>query len=274
MSRTVLLLTFLLPALSYGQKEVRITGPEQIRTEKEPLRNKAALAGLQASGLPEEQATLVRSNSVMDLWPVGLKNDSARAVNLPYIKNYVAFKLFGFVDDTSAMQVVMVPAKENIHMPEDLRPTADLFLVVPEGALRIVTPAKTRPEISRGPKWKDRGKAKILLPDDLYATYDLGNDSSGMEALRRAGMSQAEMNAVVFRSHERNWPEGIDSFDERYPRLEQFKKYKAYLGAKWDDKVLLIIPSEKNRKMPTLMRPFVDIYFVYRSTAVNVKTKR
>jgi hypothetical protein len=37
--------------------------------------------------------------------------------------------------------------------------------------------------------------------------------------------------------------------------------------------VLLIIPVEKNRRMPVAMRPFVDLYFVYKASAVKYKSK-
>jgi hypothetical protein len=84
-------------------------------------------------------------------------------------------------------------------------------------------------------------------------------------------MSKAEIAAVVFRSTERNWPDGIDSFEERWPELSLFKKYRAYLGAKWGNKALVIVPVQENQKMPALMRPFVDMYFVYDADALLVK---
>jgi hypothetical protein len=169
------------------------------------------------------------------------------------------------------MAVIMVPAKDNVHMPEDLRSTADLYLVIPADATADVLPAAPKPAISKGPRWKNLPEAKILHVADLYATPDLGNDKEALEALNKRGMNQAEIDAVLFRSHERNWPEGIDGFQERQQQLDRFKKYTCYVGARWGDKVLLIIPVEKNRKMPRLMRPYVDIYFVYKAGAVEVK---
>ena len=133
---------------------------------------------------------------------------------------------------------------------------------------------KPRPEISRGPKWKRLPSAKILKPEQLYATYDLSTDSLALAAMARRGMSPAEIDAVVFRSTDRNWPDGIDTFDERQKLLPKFSKYKAFVGAKWDDKVLLIIPVEKNKKQPVLMRPYVDLYFVYDKSAVQIKEKK
>ena len=91
--------------------------------------------------------------------------------------------------------------------------------------------------------------------------------------MRSRGLSRSEIDAVVFRSIDRNWPDGIDTFEERQKFVSHFVKYKAYFAARWDDKVLLIIPVEKNRKQPVLMRPYVDLYFVYNASAVEVKKK-
>ena len=122
--------------------------------------------------------------------------------------------------------------------------------------------------------WMPFTANRNFKPDQLYAAYDLALDTVGRRALYKAGMSRPEIDAVIFRSTERNWPDGIDSFEKRYPMLEKFKKYHAYLGARWDDKVLLIVPVEKNRRMPVLMRPFVDLYFIYTATGVEVRGKK
>lgn len=272
-----ILLQSLALLLSLGvaaQQQVKIGSASALDRGFKVHKSKAAQHGLEQSGLTAEQRDLVERFSGTDYWPVGIRTDSALAVNGPYVQNYAAFRLCSFTEDSLKRSLLMVPAGTNVHMPEDMRPLADFYLVVADSALKDVKAAEPRPAISRGPRWKNLREARIMRPDELYATYDLGNDSAGMEALRKRGMSQPEIDAVVFRSHERNWPDGIDSFDERYPRLNDFKKYKAYLGARWDDKVLLIVPVEKNRKMPVLMRPYVDLYFIYTSSAVEVKEKR
>lgn len=272
--RLALSLALLLPLCATAQQQVRIIDALAIRKSDGPLKQKNALAGLQAAGVSEEEQATVVSNSAPEVWPVGLANDSIRTADAPYIRNYNAFRLCGFMEDTIPWSIVMLPAKENLHMPEELRPTADLFLLVPDNALEDVKPARQRPEISRGPAWKNRAQARILNPDDLYATYDLQRDDAGLQAMRDQGMSPAEIDAVVFRCHESNWPDGINTFDERYPRLAQFKKYKGYVGAMWADKVLVIVPAEKNRRMPILMRPYVDIYMVYAKSALLIKNKK
>jgi len=257
-----------------AQQQVRITRWDAIRTGNDLIKGRSAKAALQATGLPEDQQTMVVTNSGAQFWPVSLMNDSARQASAPYIGNYVGYRMFSFREDTVPYTVVMIPAKDNIHMPEDLRPTADLFLAVADVGLADAAPARQRPEISRGPRWKDRDQATILKPAEVYATYDLGSDAVARQALADAGMSIPEIEAVAFRSHERNWPDGIDTYEERSALISRFGKYKAFVGASWDDKVVLIVPVEKNRSMPKLMRPYVDIYLVYAKSAVSVKASR
>ncbi len=273
--RTVITLTAVCCLLAaHAQQQVRFTRWDAIRTDNDLVKGRAAKAALQATGLPEEQQALVLSNSAPEFLPASLRNDSARQANAPYLTNYVAFRVFSFHEDTVPFTVVMVPAKDNIHMPEDLRPTADLFLAVVDSGLAEATQARPRPEISRGPRWKNLPQATILAPAEVYATYDLGSDAVARQALADAGMSVPEIEAVTFRSHERNWPDGIDSFEERSKLISSFGKYKAYVGASWDDKVVLIVPVEKNKRMPKLMRPYVDIYLVYAKSAVSIKARK
>ncbi len=265
------LILLALPVLA--QRQVRFTDASGMARMMDLRNDKAAVAGLQAAGLSGEQQDLVLTYSAPDYWPLGLRTDSARLANKPYLQNYAAYEVCSYQKDSTLISVIMLPAAENIHMSEDLRPLYDIYLVMPDSMVGPVNSARTRPTISRGPAWQNKRRVKILKPDDLFATYDLGSDAAAREAMEQSGMSAAEIDAVIFRSHERNWPDGIDSFDERYPKLGGFKKYKAYLGARWDDKVLLIVPVEKNRKRPVGMRPYVDLYLIYNASAVEVKKK-
>lgn len=258
----------------FAQQHVKITDASVLDNPEPVRKSRSAEAALQAAGVTEEQMAQVMSYGDTDHWPEGIKTDSLRLRNQPYIQNYTCFRVASFVEDSTAKTIIMVPARENIHMPEAMRPLSDFYLLVTDKSIAEVNTGKQRPEISRGPKWKNLAPAKILHPEDLYATYDIGRDSVALKALTDRGMSQAEVDAVVFRSTDRNWPDGIDSFEERQKLLPKFTKYKAFLGAKWDDKVLLIIPVEKNKKQPTLMRPYVDLYFVYNASAVEVKAKK
>jgi hypothetical protein len=257
-----------------AQRQVKITDAHALDEAPDVRKAKGTEAAIAAAGIMPEQQDLVMTYGDRQYWPAGLRNDSARTANAPYIRNYTAFRVCTYPLDSTAMAVVMVPARDNIHMPEELRPLADFYLVLPEKALQEVEQGKQRPAISRGPRWKDLPQARIIKTDDLYATYDLARDSSALAALAKRGMSPAEIDAVVFRSNETNWPTGINTFERRYARIGQFKKYKAFVGAAWEDKVLLIVPTEKNKGVPTAMRPYVDLYFVYAATGVQVTEKK
>lgn len=271
--RILLFPTVFLSLLATAQSPVKIIDPKALDPKEDLRKDKQAMLGLQAAGLTTEEQEAVSAQSILAIWPMGLANDSARNTNAPYIQNYSAFRLGNFKRDTVMMAVVMLPAASNIHMPEEMRPKADLFVAVPERALYNANSNAQRPRISRGPRWKSLREAKIIKPDDLFATYELAADSAGKTAMLRT-MSESEYQQVVFRSNETNWPDGINTFDERYPKLADFKKYKAYASAKWDDKVLIIVPAEKNKKMPALLRPYVDLYFIYSKSAVEVKEKK
>ncbi len=258
---TSLLLTLCFAFAAAAQQQQVKIADARVLDNPEPVRkSRGAEAALQAAGVTAEQMAQVLTYGDAENWPGGIKSDSLRLRNEPYIQNYACFRVASYPEDSVTKTIIMVPARENIHMPEEMRPLSDFYLLVPEKSIADVNTGRQRPEISRGPKWKNLATAKIIKPEDLYATYDMGRDSVALKALADRGLSQPEIDAVVFRSTDRNWPDGIDSFEERQKLLPKFKKYKAFLGAKWDDKVLLIIPVEKNKKQPILMRPFVDLY--------------
>ncbi len=273
--RNLLFLTLLsLAPLLRAQQQVRITDAFALASAPEVRKDKAAVEALRTGDFSNEEIIQVLQYGEKEQWPAGIRTQTAMAANQAYVINYTGFRLCSFKEDTTMMALVMIPAASNVHMPEDMRPLADFYLVLPERAIQNNVSHRARPAISRGPRWKNSAKVKIVKPDDLYAAYDLAADSAGLEALARRGMSVPEIDAVIFRSTERNWPDGMDNFSDRLHLLPKFAKYHAYLGAQWDDKVLLIIPVEKNKRMPVTMRPFVDLYFVYKASAVNISRKK
>ncbi len=273
--RPFLLLSFIiLVNASNAQDAVRIADIAQLVRKPDLAQDAAVRSGLQAAGVDDDrvkQAMALGKNANL---PIGLRTDSALAVNADAVKNYNAHKVCSYADELGTKVLVQIPVSENYHMPEDLRTREDIYLVLPESAVETALTDAQRPKPSKGPDYKRMRQAKILSPDAVYATYDLGNDSTVLTKLAEKGLSQPEIDAMVFRSHERNWPTGIDSFERRYPKLNNFKKYKAFEAAHWDDKVLLVIPTDLNKRQPIGMRPHLDIYMVYAKSAVQVKAKK
>jgi len=257
-----------------AQDNVIITDIAQLIRKPDLAQDPAVRSGMQAAGVAEDRMQSALANGRDTNLPLGLSTDSARAANASAVKNYSAHKVCAYADEAGAKVIVQVPVSENYHMPEDLRSKQDLYLVLPESALETALTDAQRPKPSMGPSWRRMKEARITSPDGVYATYDLASDPAILADLSEHGMSQPEIDAVVFRCHERNWPEGIDSFERRYPKLKQFKKYKAYEAAHWEDKVLLVIPFEMNKRLPIGLRPHMDIYMVYAKNAVEVKEKK
>ena len=264
----------LLTVLPFGllaQTQVRITTPAALVARPDLGQDVPAQAGLKAAGIsPEGIADALRLSEPQAL-PAGLRTDSARSANAGALRNYTAYLVCEYSSDEGAMSIVSVPAVFNIHMPEDLRAKEDFYLVVRAGGVEAVDATALREPPSKGPAWQRLRPARILRPDAVYATYDLADDAEALSALDKQGLSKAEIDAVVFRSHERNWPEGIDTFEKRYPKLKLFRKYKAFRLARWADKVLVVIPAEANRKAPVGIRPLIDVYMVFYAEAVQVK---
>ncbi len=270
----LLLIALFLGLTCEAQEMMRIVDPTAIVNHAELAKDHAAKAGLQAAGLDDAAITEVLMLSDEKNWPAGLRTDSARAANAGTIRNYTVRQVCAYSTDGGLLTIVAVRAVENLHMPEELRSRNDIYLLMRNGGLQPLEKNAQKPAPSRGPVWRTLPAAVIVKPDDLFATYDLASDSLAIAALEGQGLSRPEIDAVIFRSHERNWPDGIDSFDERYPRLVEMKKYKARQLSRWGDKVIVVVPAELNRKAPVGLRPFMDIYLVYSATAVQVKAKR
>lgn len=268
------LLSLLFSVLSASaQTGVRITDPGLIIATPE-LGNDAAKAGMQAAGLAADVIENADRMSALGRLPIGLRTDSARTANKAALRNYRTQLLCEYATNEGPITLVSVPAVANYHMPDDLRAPEDFIIAVKAGGTEMIEPSAQRTPPSKGPGWKRMRPARITKPDDVFATYRLGEDAEAIAELEKQGMSKAEIEAVIFRSQERNWPDGIDSFNERYPRLNNFKKYKAYEAIRWSDKVLVVIPVEQNKKAPTGLRPYLDIYMVFAANAVEVKDKK
>jgi hypothetical protein len=257
-----------------AQNVARINDPSAIVLQPDLARDAAALAGMQAAGLSEAVMQEAVRRSDPALWPIGLRSDSARMANRAAIANYAARLVCTYATDEGALGIIMIASASNLHMPEDLRSAADLYLVMRPAGFTVLDEAAMKEPPSKGPTWSNLRRARILKPDGVYATYDLADVPEAMEALDKQGLNKSEIEAVVFRSHERNWPEGIDSFEKRYPRLAQLKKLKALRLARWADKVILVIPAELNKKAPNGLRPYLDIYMVFDATSVQVAEKK
>ena len=133
-----------------AQENLRIIDIRTVSTANGLASDKAALAGLQAAGIAEQRVQEALALAKPEQWPTGIRSDSARTENRMAARNYTAHRFCSYADTTGSHVVVWVPAKENVHMPEDLRPRQDLYLTLPEDAVeRSLTDAQ-RAKPSKG----------------------------------------------------------------------------------------------------------------------------
>ncbi len=268
------LLFILVPSVTavLAQHTVRINEATGVIARGSLAGTPHAVAGMKAAGIEPGVIEAACKFSDPASWPAGWQSDSARVANQHILVNAKAYELCNYAVNDQPLAIIHVPAIENFHMPDGMRGTQDMYMLVKADAIAHVQQVEVaRP--SEGPNWRSMPKARITAPAQVYSTYDLGRDNEAIAVLREQGMSQAEIDAVIFRSHERNWPDGISELGERVPKHEQFKKFQAHIAARWGDKVLLVIPAELNRKLPPSLRPYMDIYMVYTSPAVAVMKK-
>jgi hypothetical protein len=275
MAKTRTLLLFLvLPwtLCTFAQRPVRILDPAALLVMENPGTDTSVMAGMLAAGLEQERMERITRLSDPAQWAPAWRSDSARAASAPALPHVVAYHICDLVIQEEQFALVHIPAIENYHMPEGIRSSEDMYMIfMPAGLGEPPPPPKAK--ASRGPNWRNMPRARITRPREIYATYNIANDPYALEVLQQRGMSQAEIDAVIFRSHERNWPEGIDALEKRRTKVREFKKYKAHIAARWENKVLLVIPAELNKKLPPGLRPYMDIYMVYTGPAVAVMKK-
>jgi hypothetical protein len=255
---------------SWGQQQVRLIDPSALLLNPDAANDASIRSGLQAAGVSDELQTRITSFSGQHLWPSGLATDSLRKANAGAIRNLFALHVCDFPTAEGPISVLELPMANNYHMNEELRARTDMFLFVRQSGWEVVEPEVVVEKPSKGPAWQRMKRAKILKPEEVYSTYDLAHDPDALELMERKGFSKAEVQAVVFRSHERNWPEAISQFESRYPKLPELKRYKAYAAGTWGDKVLVVIPAAENKKMREPLRPPMDIYMVFATNAVSV----
>ena len=83
-----------------AQQQVKITDPSALDKGYALHKSKDGEACLKTSGLTAEQQDVVLKYCNETYWPEGIRNDSARTANAPYIQNYAAYRVCAFSEDS------------------------------------------------------------------------------------------------------------------------------------------------------------------------------
>jgi hypothetical protein len=259
----------LLAAPNNAQDRLRLRAPEAIVAEHRLERIPQGMAALEATGMSAQERDLVLHFLGPALRPEGIATAKAREANAAYLGNYVLFRVCSFHYNAGGRVLAILPYRDNLHMPPDMRPVSDFYLLLDSMHVETTGTGRPAPALTRGPDWRELPAVRITRPTELYATYRLEHDPEAQRILEAIGLDRMQIDIVAYRSHERQWPRAIANFDDRYAMLKRFRRYRVKELARWDDKVLLVAPAQLNRRMPKALRPVVDLYFIYAQEAVE-----
>jgi hypothetical protein len=142
---TLLLVSALAFGACHAQNAVRIADASALVNVTTVQDDHVVEAALAAAGSSEIETRAVMASGNKMLWPAGIRGDSARSANAAFIQDYRCFRVGTFPRDSTMMAIVAIPALENMDMPEAMRPDSDLYMVLPERALRAAAPPRLRP---------------------------------------------------------------------------------------------------------------------------------
>lgn len=104
---------------------------------------------------------------------------------------------------------------------------------------------------------------------DLYSDYVFSKTDKEELALQIKSPSLIEQ--VITYSREKNWPEAVNTLEERLKVRATLLKYRFYKVATIGNKTILAVPAEKNRKMPQGFVPAGAMFMIFKSSTVILK---
>ena len=240
-------------------RPITITEPAVLVEAGDVRSNEAIWKAVKKSTFSRSQVKMMMWYGQKELRPKHLQ-DRFRDEEKPYFVNMRALELLV----VGKHALIMIAGPENKHLPEEIRPIADLFVVVPTSAYQEAQPWDRLPEatdLMNGPSIKGLSKVKLADPDKIFGNFNLGTDQLAQETLK-AMMGYRDVRHVNYRSNEKGWPKGMNSHAERRDLKTELSSYRAYSLMEFDGKRVLIIPACKNRKIRRNARPLADIYLI------------
>jgi hypothetical protein len=226
------------------------------------------------------------------MWPEELQFADDREKYKDFFPYYYAYAISKFTEGGKTRYIIKISASENYHMPIDLEPDNDFYLVVNEDGLDLtrgynededgspddltlpdsdtkeVTPAPAEEVVTAEVELNagDKIPCRIVDRGELYSTPSIEDKKDQIEKYLSGSMLE---DAISYCSEE-SWPDGISSLDQRNANEDYFKYFKTYAVAKLDDgRYVLWVPKSENGHMPESMHLDHDIFFVYGAVGLS-----
>ena len=262
--RTALILFSLSLAITaFSIKPIQIIKPEVLVDANGVKKHPAIWKAIKTMGFSKEQLKMMVWHGQKTLRPKHLQGRFFEEER-PYFKHMKALEVYHAGNEEDGWSLIMLAGPENEHLPVEIRPIADLYMVVRKDSYVDAGPWGRLPntsELSNGPSYKGKSRVKLLKPSNIYGSAELRIDDAAQVLLKEL-LSYREVAHIEIRSNEKGWPTGINNIGDRKELAEKLKKYKAYALGEFDGKMILIVPATKNKRIHRRARPIVDIYLV------------
>lgn len=282
MRYSLIFLLLLLPFISEAQfkkVDATIVDPGSLYSsydfDEDPGKLKPAI---RLTGTSADLAKIIKYSNESN-WPIAMQQLDSRLANRSSIQLYKVYKIL----HTSNFCILIVPATENKHMPENMRPSQDIYFIMNlngasfEGNVPVLTNNETDDYSYDDPYGdQDITYAIIVAPGDLYSTFDLNNNSWIRALIVDSGiLTEDQFQIIVQLANESNWPSGISTLNQRIEAASIMKNYKAQYLLNFGENneyVLIWITKEENYHMPVAMQPTNDegFYFVLKASAIEI----
>lgn len=246
--------------------------------EEDPGKLKPAI---RLTGTSADLAKIIKYSNEAN-WPIAMQQLDSRLANRSSIQLYKVYKIL----HTSDFCILIVPAAENKHMPENMRPAQDIYFIMNlngaafEGNTPAINYEEEDPYAYEDEYEYDDVEsvfAKIIAPGELYSTFDLNNNSSIRSLIVESGiLTEDQFQIIVKLANENSWPVGISTLNKRLEAATIMKSYNAQYLLNFGENneyVLVWIPKEENYHMPISMQPTSDegFYFVLKASAIEIE---
>lgn len=118
----------------------------------------------------------------------------------------------------------------------------------------------------------DGKKVKEVLVTDiaeLYSTYKLTKDDR--RELSSQFSNKSLVDQIATYSLEENWPDAVNSLNERLKVRATMLKYHFYKVGTFGNKTVVAVPASKNRHMPSGFVPAGAMYMIFKNNVVIPK---
>lgn len=125
---------------------------------------------------------------------------------------------------------------------------------------------------TRGFYYFDGKKAtpvKIVDLGEMYSTYNL--TESDQAEVKRQLDDKALLSEIIRYSKENQWPDAVNTLDERLENRSVMLKYNFYRVASFGNKTIVSVPQDKNKHMPAAYIPQGPMYIIFASKVVSSK---